>query len=175
MIEEWRAIPGFESYYQVSSFGNIRSLTRKLTDGRVRTGRNLSPTLAKSGHLRVRLCKGNKHYWNGVHRIVAETFIGPCPAGMQCAHNDGNPSNNHAINLRWDTIAGNAADRRKHGTQPFGEGSPNSKLTNADVTRLWDLHRSGRKGFEIAAVLGCTPANVSSILNGKTWGHMPCR
>jgi hypothetical protein len=35
---------------------------------------------------------------------------------MEACHNDGDPDNNVAGNLRWDTKSANARDRRRHGT-----------------------------------------------------------
>lgn len=36
-----------------------------------------------------------------VHRLVLETFVGPCPDGMECDHSDRNRRNNALTNLRW--------------------------------------------------------------------------
>lgn len=57
-----------------------------------------------------------KRQW--VHRLVLSAFTGPCPPGMECCHNDGDPSNNRPENLRWDTRSSNARDKRVHGTDP---------------------------------------------------------
>src|SRR4051794_31712386 len=46
-----------------------------------------------------------------VHRLVLEVFVGPCPAGMECCHADGNSLNNALDNLRWDTPEANEADK----------------------------------------------------------------
>ncbi len=51
-----------------------------------------------------------------VHRLVLEAFVGPCPPGMVACHYDGNSANNAVSNLRWDTQAGNIADKKRHGT-----------------------------------------------------------
>lgn len=174
-VEEWRSISGFEGYYEVSNFGNVRSCDRQLSDGRTRKSKPMAQSISKSGHRKVRLCRGNVHHFKLVHRLVAEAFIGPCPDGLQCAHNNGDPSCNHDWNLRWDTVAGNAADRILHGTQLIGPKNHLSKLTDDDVRKLWTLHRSGMTGRDIAKFLGCTPANVSSIINRKTWGHLQCQ
>src|SRR3990170_1323459 len=36
-----------------------------------------------------------------VHRMVLETFVGPCPDGMECAHEDGVRTNCNLSNLQW--------------------------------------------------------------------------
>lgn len=42
-----------------------------------------------------------------VARLVLETFISPCPNGMEACHNDENSLNNILSNLRWDTHPNN--------------------------------------------------------------------
>ena len=51
-----------------------------------------------------------------VHSLVAESFIGPRPEGMEVCHNDGDPTNNHLDNLRYGTSSGNELDKVRHGT-----------------------------------------------------------
>lgn len=51
-----------------------------------------------------------------VHRLVLETFVGPCPPGMEALHRNGNPSDNSLSNLHWGTKIENAADMLRHGT-----------------------------------------------------------
>lgn len=55
-----------------------------------------------------------------VHRLVLETFAGPCPPDMECRHLDGNRSNNALSNLRWGTKLENEADKDRHGKRPRG-------------------------------------------------------
>lgn len=53
-----------------------------------------------------------------VHQLIALTFLGPCPPGLEVCHNDGNPANNHIGNLRYDTQSENELDKVRHGTHP---------------------------------------------------------
>jgi hypothetical protein len=50
-----------------------------------------------------------------IHTLVLEAFAGPRPEGMEGCHNDGNPTNNHIDNLRWDTRSANNQDTLRHG------------------------------------------------------------
>jgi len=169
--EEWRPVVGYDGFYEVSSIGRVRSLDRAIHDGRRYKGRILRQGVMASGHRKVQLCKED-HRDCLVHRLVLEAFTGPCPEGKQCCHNDGDPSNNRAENLRWDTIASNAADRLKHGTEMIGEKNPLAKLTADKVRTIFEMHERGITGRAIAAEFGVTPANISCVLTGKTWGHM---
>ena len=108
MSEEWRDIDGHEGLYQVSNTGKVKSL---------RSGKILKTYSDKWGYRRVHL--GRRERGLRVHRLVLEAFVGPCPPGMECCHNDGNNTNNRAENLRWDTKKSNRQDRIKHGRDPM--------------------------------------------------------
>ena len=107
--EEWRAVPGYEGLYQVSSWGRVWSMPRATTRGGIMKqtmghGR-LVVTLTCNGVQRTRL----------VHQLVAEAFLEEQPEGTEVCHEDGDPTNNHVENLRYDTHAGNMQDMLRHG------------------------------------------------------------
>ena len=106
-VEIWSPIDGYPDY-EISDHGRVRSF--KL--GGVYYLKFASfPT----GHLQVRLSRFKKGTNFLVHRLVLENFTGPCPEGMECCQNDGDPTNNHESNRRWDTHAANMADKVGHG------------------------------------------------------------
>lgn len=78
-------------------------------------GKTLSPYIRKDGHVEVRIAGKTV----AVHVLVAAAFHGPRPEGLEVCHNDGNPQNNVASNLRYDTMSGNMLDRVKHGTHHY--------------------------------------------------------
>ena len=108
MSEEWRDIDGHEGLYQVSNAGKVKSL---------RSGKILKTYSDKWGYRRIDL--GRRERGLSVHRLVLEAFVGPCPPGMECCHNDGDNTNNRVENLRWDTKRSNRQDRNKHGRDPM--------------------------------------------------------
>jgi hypothetical protein len=114
--ETWKPIPGYEGVYEVSDLGRVRSMPRRLSDGRMWKGRVLRPTPQPSGHLHVTLSLAGEPSNVLVHRLVLAAFIGPCPVRMEGCHADGDPSNNRLANLRWDTKPANAEDSIAHGT-----------------------------------------------------------
>lgn len=114
--EEWRWVVGLEGMLEVSDRGRIRSLPRRDAAGRPRSGKFLRGRTGSYGHRSVTFMVGHRQIHIAVHRAVLEAFVGPCPPGMECCHNDGDPTNNHVSNLRWDTHAANMADRARHGT-----------------------------------------------------------
>jgi DNA-binding XRE family transcriptional regulator len=108
-----------------------------------------------------------------VHRIICEAFHGPCPAGMECRHLDGNKLNNRADNLTWGTHSQNQMDKHRHGTMTLGENSPVSVLTVDKVVELRRLLREGRTQKEVAAIIGVSKSAVKHVSKGRTWRHVP--
>ena len=108
-----------------------------------------------------------------VHRIVLETFVGPCPPGMQACHfPDRNPHNNAISNLRWDTPKKNYKDRVFHKTIREGEGHPNALLSVKKVRQMRAEHKQGKTGPQLARKYGTSEANVYTVLSRRTWAHV---
>lgn len=114
--EEWRPVIGREGRYEVSSHGRVRSLDRVITTktGHQRRykGRMLALVPSVSGYPVVNLGHSDTRL---VHRLVLESFVGPAPDGHECCHGDGNRTNSHLSNLRWDTSSANNYDIVTHG------------------------------------------------------------
>lgn len=115
-IERWRDVVGYEGLYRVSSHGRVRSLDRITTHGHRRKGQILAQHQRKDGRLSVGMSRGNRKETHYVHQLVALTFLGGRPDGLEVCHGDGNPANNMLENLRFDTHSGNERDKLQHGT-----------------------------------------------------------
>lgn len=77
--------------------------------------------------------------------------------------------------LRWASRRENAADMNFDGTNLIGEHRWNSILTPDQVLEIRSKY-TGRGGVtqeELAAEYGITRGNVSSIVTGKSWKHLP--
>lgn len=102
--------------------GRVRSIDRVFyrKNGRSyrHTGRVLKTgTRGPYGHRAVNLCSTDcRPRTVAVHRLVLEAFVGPCPPGMECCHNNGVASDNRLCNLRWDTSSENKYDWVRSGT-----------------------------------------------------------
>ena len=108
-MEQWKPVAGYEGYYEVSDFGNVRSLDREVSqrNGRAKKlkGRKLSLAIGNGNgnYLSVMLSKDGIHKRPLVHRLVAQAFI-PNPHGCrEVNHKDRNTRNNRADNLEWCT------------------------------------------------------------------------
>ncbi len=106
--EVWKAIPGWP--YEASSYGRIRR-SGKATRGTT-VGRILKPTLGPNGYLHVDLWD-KKPATKAVHRLVTESFYGPCPKGKECNHKDGNKQNNSTANLEYVTPSWRFRERKR--------------------------------------------------------------
>jgi hypothetical protein len=104
--EEWRPIPGFPEY-QASSHGLIASVKRGerqiLAGGKTDTG-----------YRNVLLYSGGERIGRRVHTLIALTFHGPRPEGLEIRHLDGDQLNNAAANLAYGTREENLEDKRRH-------------------------------------------------------------
>lgn len=130
MKEIWREIPGWEGFYEVSDMGSVRSMERTIYahygptgeyQGRTWKSRVLKQTIDYQGYPFVKLHRSstNEHHRIAVHALVARTFIGPRPEGMQVRHLNGNSSDPRVENLAYGTHTENNMDTIRHGTNPY--------------------------------------------------------
>ncbi len=156
-----KEIPGLVGYF-ADTAGNIfgpRGLRR--------------PEITWEGRLRIGFTRDGQEFKKSVHRLILETFVGPCPENMQCRHLDGNPQNNNLENLAWGTSAENSQDSIQHGTFPFGEKNGRAKLTSQDAKLIiycWKTKLLGQR--EIAKIFGVSQRLIWNILHGRTWKHI---
>lgn len=119
-MEEWRDIPGWEGYYQASNLGNLKGVTRTITrkDGVVMTLKEAPLKLTlnkKTKHYQVDLTRDGKSNGYRVHQLVALTFLGVRPDGMEVRHINDDPSDNREQNLAYGTRRENMLDRGRNG------------------------------------------------------------
>lgn len=176
-------LPGYEGRYAITDDGRIWSYPKALTI-RNRTGhtkgRWLSPQLNAGGYLRVRLYDGKGGgVTREVRRLVLQTFVGPCPNGMECCHNNGIRTDNRVKNLRWDTRKSNIADSVRQGTHyafPAGRESPNAKFTDTEVGWIrWLSQNTDMLWRDIADIFGCSISYVNFVKHqreSKTTGEL---
>jgi len=175
MAENWKSVAGFEGLYDVSDMGQVRSYRRQ---GSVWNKRKESMVLKlnvnpQTGYLYARLYLNGAETRIPVHRLVLETFIGPCPLGYEACHNDGSRTDNRVENLRWDTHLANMAEtkgRTHPRTKPYprrGENHHRAKLTNAAVVEIREARKQGTKIKALADKYGVSESCISCIANGK--------
>lgn len=105
--EVWKAVENYDGYYEVSTLGRVKSLTRYVPHSTIGsklvTGGILAQCLQATGYLTTCLCKDNKPKSMLVHRLVAKAFCEGYQENYDVNHKDGNKQNNLATNLEWVT------------------------------------------------------------------------
>lgn len=97
--EIWKDIVGFESVYQISNHGRIKSF-KVYKDGYV-----LSNTNKNGNYFSVVLQHNKKIRSTRIHVLVAEHFISTRPSkDYQVHHKDSNKQNNYVGNLEYISI-----------------------------------------------------------------------
>ena len=99
MKEIWKDIPGYSGKYQVSNWGNVKSL--KFGKERI-----LKPGLSTQGYYQCTLNNKTRR----IHQLVAMAFLDHIPNGYETVvnHIDNNPLNNRLDNLELTTQARNS-------------------------------------------------------------------
>ena len=114
MNEVWRPVPGWESLYEVSDLGRVRSFDRPVVQlsrsgnpvtvvykAKVLTPRSGGGRKVSDRYRMVSLAKNNKPVNVYIHHLVAAAFLGPKPEGAEVNHKDCDKTNNALSNLEY--------------------------------------------------------------------------
>lgn len=96
-MEIWKDIQGYEGLYQVSNYGNVRSLNYRHHGG----VHNLKQLELPEGYLFVNLYKNKKAKMFYVHRLVGQAFLENPHNYPEINHIDENKKNCKVNNLEW--------------------------------------------------------------------------
>lgn len=132
----------------------------------------LKPIKKDTGHMMITVMVSGKQKCLYIHRLVLEAFVGPCPEGMECCHEDDNPSNNNLSNLRWGTRLDNSKDKKRNGRTNRGEKSPTAKLTAEDVIAIRLRRNGGEKAVDLSREYKMSYGAIMDILHYRRWSHI---
>lgn len=191
MEEIWKDIEGYESLYQVSTLGRVKSLSFN------KTGKEqiLKPHNNGCGYLTICLWKNNICDRRYIHRLVAETFISnsenkPCVDHINTIRED-----NRVENLRWCTYSENLTNpiTRKRSSDThreiyqgennpnYGNRSKNNPLSKPivqltldnEIVKLWFAAKDAEreKQFDASTITKCCRGKKQTHKNYK-WQYV---
>lgn len=123
--EIWKAIPGYEGYYEVSDQGNVRSLDRKVWTGKgyyLKKGEVMKFYTTDQGYYRVVLSKNSNVRKFKVHQLVAMAFLGHKPnryKGLIVDHISNIKTDNRLENLQLISQRENVSKDIKNGSSKY--------------------------------------------------------
>lgn len=130
MEEIWHDIKGYEGLYQVSNYGNIKSMSRIRQGKKNRfystKKRILKPHFNKKrGYYQVILMKNGVIKLFTCHRLVAKTFLINIRNKKYVNHINGNKLDNKVENLEWCTHSENIVHAYKNNLISSKKKRPN--------------------------------------------------
>lgn len=171
MTEEiWK--PVGELPYEVSNLGRVRrSLSSSGPNKGTQPGRVLVQC-TRQAYARVHLSVNGKCLARCVHRLVAEAFIGPRPAGADINHKNGIKADNRDVNLEYCTRGENMRHAISNNLVKVigatGESNPSAKLTAMSVRSIRELAKSATHA-ELGLMFGVSRSLIGQIVNKKIW------
>lgn len=179
MPQLWIDIPGYESLYQVSNDGQVKSYTvQRITrwdSPMTLPGRILKPETMKTGYHRVVLTKNKIHKKHSVHYLVLLAFVSERPEGYYINHIDGNKLNNNVTNLEYVTPQDNVLHSMHYLENPrYGEHNNAAKLTDGKVVQIRQLFLTKNyTKVKLAGMFDVTDVLIGKILRYECWTHVP--
>ena len=125
-----------------------------------------------TGYPRVTLTAAGRRQRVFVHRLIAETFLGPCPEGLEVAHLNGDRRDSRLSNLRYVTRSENHRHKIDHGTMSMGDSHPNRSICETKARQIGERPREVTSCNRVAREFGTMPGVVSQIATGRNWRHV---
>lgn len=167
--ENWRDIPGYNGRYQASSLGRIKSVGHPR---RINNVFIMKPQPRGAGnYLGVGLFRPElgKQRYVYIHTLIALTFLGSKPDGMQVNHIDLDKHNNAVTNLEYASPRDNTRHALARGVKrSAGKG----RCLTPDEVR--EIRQSGPalNNRQLAERYGVSHETVRMIRLGRRWEYL---
>lgn len=177
MTEEWRDVKGYEGYYQVSNFGRVMGLPRKINrrvHGRLLQQsihtRIFKPIAHTNGYHQVILSKnGDKRHFF-VHRLVAQAFITQPLESLEVNHINGDKKDNTINNLEWVTHKENSEHAGFNKLMPIGS---RNGMTVLKPCQVMYIRYSSSSYTSLVQMFNVSRSLISQIKLRRIWKHVP--
>jgi hypothetical protein len=174
-MEIWKDIKGYESLYQVSNLGRVKSLEKKdymHLNKCYRIKKEIILRYSISNNYRsVSLYRNKKQKTFSIHRLVAIHFIDNIKNKKEVNHINGIKTDNRVENLEWVTSSENqihALEKNLYTPKKGGDHS-NSKLNEK---KAYDIFISDLNNSELSKIFRISISVISSIRNKRAWKHI---
>lgn len=167
-MEIWKPIKGYEEYYEVSNYGNVRNK---------RTNYIMKKRYTKDGYVKATLTVNYKSKDYRVHRLVAQAFIPNIQNKETVNHIDGNKENNNVNNLEW-------ADRHEQLEHAYRLGlkkpkrgceNCNAKFTEEQIRFIRSHYKPHSREYGTVALgrmFGVYNTTIGDIVRGITYKNI---
>ncbi len=158
--EQWRAVCGWEHWYEVSDRGRVR---RRVGGRGTWAGRIMKcGTGPTHGYRVVMLHSPGRTKLCTVHRLVAAAFLGAPPQGYWVHHKNGRRTDNRLANLMYDRPSRHAARRTSRG----------GGLSPGDVCIIRQCRDRGVPGLVLARRFGVCRSTIYNVHKRRTWAWL---
>jgi len=175
----WKKVQGYEDFYEISNYGDLKSLSRPLSNHRgdyFTKEKMLKKSVNFYGYIQYILRNKGKCKSVSAHRLVALHFIDRIENNQQVNHIDGNKLNNYYKNLEWVSQRENMQHAFRTGLNKASDFGLEAKAFAGQVLvydkngnhidTLIGTRDTIEKGYEFRAVSAC--------LHGKRKTHKGC-
>jgi hypothetical protein len=160
-MEVWKKIKGYEDYYEISSLGRVKSLSRKIRYLQSNNGNEcfrltkekILVTGKCKGYNTINLSKNNITITYRLCRLVAIHFINNPLNKNQVNHIDGNKNNDNVYNLEWVTAKENMIHAKNNNLIKFYSGKEHigsKKVICTKTKKIYDNISIASKEFNIS-------------------------